>query len=232
MDNGIARLSDADLAWSAIRARGSQAESFLQGQLSQDITTLYPGGAWSLVLTPDSLVLSTCFARRDDDGLTLLVSRSLGDAVVQRLRRFTIRVDCRLEVDDATDGPFSTVADMVDALWPGDNEFAAQLTPQSYGAHFVATTVSFTKGCYTGQELVGRLDARGSSVPWRLVHVRGPSVERLNDVLRSKGPSGPSGVTTAVRVKQEVRGLGFAHRSLLGDRYLDTFDDVCIVEVP
>jgi len=35
--------------------------------------------------------------------------------------------------------------------------------------------VSFTKGCFTGQELVGRLDARGSSVPWRMVRASGPS---------------------------------------------------------
>jgi folate-binding protein YgfZ len=32
----------------------------------------------------------------------------------------------------------------------------------------VDRTVSFTKGCFTGQELVARLDARGSNVPWRL----------------------------------------------------------------
>jgi folate-binding Fe-S cluster repair protein YgfZ len=35
----------------------------------------------------------------------------------------------------------------------------------------VERTVSFTKGCYTGQELVARLDARGSNVPRRLVGV-------------------------------------------------------------
>lgn len=32
----------------------------------------------------------------------------------------------------------------------------------------VDRTVSFTKGCFTGQELVARLDARGSNVAWRL----------------------------------------------------------------
>ena len=35
-------------------------------------------------------------------------------------------------------------------------------------ADLVARTVSFTKGCYTGQELVARLDARGNRVPRRL----------------------------------------------------------------
>lgn len=38
-------------------------------------------------------------------------------------------------------------------------------------AGLVGRTVSFTKGCYTGQELVARLDARGSRVARRLVGV-------------------------------------------------------------
>ncbi|MCU1489162.1 MAG: folate-binding protein YgfZ, partial [Acidimicrobiaceae bacterium] len=37
-----------------------------------------------------------------------------------------------------------------------------------YEAGLVEQTVSFTKGCYTGQELVARLDARGANVPRRL----------------------------------------------------------------
>jgi folate-binding protein YgfZ len=36
----------------------------------------------------------------------------------------------------------------------------------------VPATVSFDKGCYTGQELVARIDSRGSNVPKRLQFVR------------------------------------------------------------
>jgi folate-binding protein YgfZ len=46
----------------------------------------------------------------------------------------------------------------------------------------VERSVSFTKGCYTGQELVARLDARGNNVPRRLVGVSGgpdPDGDRL-----------------------------------------------------
>jgi tRNA-modifying protein YgfZ len=42
------------------------------------------------------------------------------------------------------------------------------------GAWFVSSSVSFTKGCYTGQELVARLDARGSKVAR---HLRGLVIE-------------------------------------------------------
>ncbi len=47
----------------------------------------------------------------------------------------------------------------------------AELTEKTIAAEagLVDRTVSFTKGCYTGQELVARLDARGSKVARRLV---------------------------------------------------------------
>jgi folate-binding protein YgfZ len=52
-----------------------------------------------------------------------------------------------------------------------------ELTSKTIAAEagLVARTVSFTKGCYTGQELVARLDARGSKVPRRLVGVVAPA---------------------------------------------------------
>jgi len=46
-------------------------------------------------------------------------------------------------------------------------EIADRSIPAELG--LVARTVSFTKGCYLGQELVARIDARGSNVPKRLV---------------------------------------------------------------
>ena len=43
--------------------------------------------------------------------------------------------------------------------------------PASVGV--VDRSVSFTKGCYTGQELVARIDSRGGNTPTKLVGVRG-----------------------------------------------------------
>jgi folate-binding protein YgfZ len=120
---------------------------------------------------------------------------------------------------------------MIVAGWPSSAEFEVPLTPQTFGAAFVNATVSFTKGCFTGQELVGRLDARGSSVPWRLVRCVGASVQRVDDVLRSKGPDGPKGVTTVVATPQGVVALGIAHRTLLDPTYLAQIDDVTVEAV-
>ena len=197
-------------------ATGSQAHTFLQGQLTQDLTALVDEPRWSLVLAPDSVVVGSCLVTRDGDDLILSVERSLAEKVRARLARFLLRTECRLTIVDVDAGPFGDDDVRVRANWPGAPEFAAGLTPHSFGATFVATTVSFTKGCFTGQELVGRLDARGSRVPWRLVRASGPDRASVDAVLTSKGPAGPQGLTTVCSSDDGVEGIGLAHRSLLG----------------
>jgi folate-binding Fe-S cluster repair protein YgfZ len=199
-----------------IEARGDDAETFLQGQLSQDLTSLDPSGAWTLVLAPDSVVVTAALATRIDGGIDLVVPRELGEATATRLRRFLLRTKCTLSVREVDAGPYATIDELIEARWPGANEYAKSLTPHSFGRHFVDATISFQKGCFTGQELVGRLDARGSSVPWRFVHVTGPSAEAIDAVLASKGPEGPKGLTSWREREDSVEGLGIAHRTLIG----------------
>ena len=49
----------------------------------------------------------------------------------------------------------------------------------------VDRSVSFTKGCYTGQELVARIDARGDRVPTKLRRISGPA--QVGDTLVVNG---------------------------------------------
>ena len=56
------------------------------------------------------------------------------------------------------------------------SELDADTIPATVGQWVIDASVSFTKGCYTGQELVVRIDSRGGNVP-RLLHraeVQGP----------------------------------------------------------
>lgn len=230
MSEGTSETSETALTWSVIEARGEDALTFLQGQLSQDLARLDERGAWALVLAPDSVVVTTCFVTSRPDGFDLVVPRELGEVALARLRRFLLRTKCTLDLRPVDAGPFGSLDEQIDASWPGVGEFASGLTPHAFGRDFVAATIAFDKGCFTGQELVGRLDARGSSVPWRLVRVRGASVEAIDGVLRSKGPHGPQGVTSASVREGRVVGLGIAHRTLLG-ALGDGGDDVEVVEV-
>jgi folate-binding Fe-S cluster repair protein YgfZ len=231
MDDATDTVIDSTLQWSSIVATGPDAESFLQGQLSQDVAAIDARGVSSLLLAPDGIVLTSIHVTPMHDGFVLVVPRSLGEVALTRLRRFLLRTKCTLELADVAHGPYATTEEQIAAGRPGAAEFALGLTPQCFGASFVAETVSFTKGCFTGQELVGRLDARGSSVPWRMVRATGPSVERVDEVLRSKGPAATSGVTTSTRDGAPVVALGFAHRSLFGSEELTRADDVSVEEI-
>lgn len=60
----------------------------------------------------------------------------------------------------------------VDAVWPamGSEIVPGDTIPAETG--IVQMAVSFTKGCYPGQELVERMDSRGASAPRRLQRLR------------------------------------------------------------
>lgn len=64
--------------------------------------------------------------------------------------------------------------------------------PAEVGQWFIDASVSFTKGCYTGQELVARIDSRGGNAPRR---------------LRAVAAQVPLGVGDAVVVNGESVGL-------------------------
>lgn len=101
-------------------------------------------------------------------------------------------------------------------------------------ADLVEGYVSFTKGCYTGQELVARLEARGSHVPRRLrglVAPAGPSGEaavlgRAGDVIEDdRGPVGRlTSVGWSVRLGAAV-GLGLLARRVEPGTTVDVVGD-------
>jgi tRNA-modifying protein YgfZ len=69
-------------------------------------------------------------------------------------------------------------------------ELTDNTIPAEAGQWLIDTSVSFTKGCYTGQELVARIDSRGGNVPRpiRLVVVEGePMVAAGDEVVDGEG---------------------------------------------
>ena len=109
----------------------------------------------------------------------------------------------------------------------------AELTAKTIAAEagLVERTVNFTKGCYTGQELVARIDARGSNVPRRLVGVVAPEGPEAEQRLAAgmtlhagEAPEGDDavgdkvvGTLTSAAWSVEVGAwvaLGYLHRSV------------------
>ena len=90
-------------------------------------------------------------------------------------------------------------------------------------AGLVERTVSFTKGCYTGQELVARLDSRGSKVARRLCAiVPGSGMEQEPASLVGARLTTPDGAKEVGRITSAAwcpgvggpAGLAFVHRSV------------------
>ncbi len=204
------------LARDFVRVHGPETFSYLQGQLSQDVSNLEVGGAAdSFLLQPQGKVEAFVRVTRfEEDEAVLDVDAGYGQAVLDRLQRFKLRVKADIEPLDwrclALRGPHAhdlepVTGVVVSADWPGlpgidvlgvepgvpedvrlcgqdaweavrieagipvmGRELTARTIPAEAGV--VERAVSFTKGCYTGQELVARIDSRGGNVPR---HLRG-----------------------------------------------------------
>jgi folate-binding protein YgfZ len=147
---------------------GPDAQSYLQSQLSQDLTALPVGGAtWTLVLEPAGKVAALArVSRAGDDRFELDTDAGHGAALLERLERFKIRVKATTSLVAAPDdAPPRNERERIEFGWPamGHELIAGDTVPAGTGLTRVA--VSFTKGCYPGQELVERLDSRGAEAP-------------------------------------------------------------------
>lgn len=103
------------------------------------------------------------------------------------------------------------VSARIEATWPamGSEIEPGETIPAEIGVSDVA--VSFTKGCYPGQELVERMDSRGTTAPRVLLTVDVPPHTSVGDALVRNGAD--IGTVSSVR---GTRGLAFVKRSALG----------------
>jgi folate-binding protein YgfZ len=188
----------------AVEMHGPDAASYLQSQLSQDISRLEVGGsAWTFLLQPTGKldVLARVW-RVEDERFVLDTDAGFGEALAARLARFKIRVKADIVPlswrciavrgeGPVPDGALASwgvgydllaespqppagvdegdetrlLAARIDAGWPqmGTEIVPGETIPAETGVSDVA--VSFTKGCYPGQELVERMDSRGAAAP-------------------------------------------------------------------
>ena len=160
--------------------------TYLHSQVAQDLNELDVGSsAWTLVLEPSGKVESLArVARTADDRFDFDVDAGFGDALAARLNRFKIRVQAEISVVPAASPTPSNdhEAARVAAGWPrmGFEIVPGVTIPAITGVMPVA--VNFTKGCYPGQELVERMDSRGTDAPKQL---------RIVDVVQGAAPGDP-----------------------------------------
>ena len=185
-------------------------------------------GTDALLLQPQGKVVALVrVTRATEDAFVLDVDAGFGDAVVERLQRFLMRTKATVEPDAGWrvlalgwPGEHRVLAGY-DVALPHDAELVGadayeaarieagvpvmgrELTEQTIPAEatgVVERAVSFTKGCYTGQELVARIDSRGGNVARRLHGVEfapGAEVPAAGTELHDAAGSAVAVITSA-----------------------------------
>src|SRR5215212_2994535 len=164
-----------------VGVRGPDAEDFLQRMLSNDVTQA-PCDA--LLLTAKGRIVAPLrVLRRGDEDFLLLTEPGLGEAVRTTLLRARFAAKCEIEPEEhksvlVWDGDFSIAEEQLDAdteptateadverarIEAGVPAWGAEIDDSILPAEagLDRTHISFTKGCYPGQEPVARLHYRG-----------------------------------------------------------------------
>ncbi|MGC9155030.1 MAG: hypothetical protein ACP5HZ_05235 [Ferrimicrobium sp.] len=179
----------------SLQVTGPDAHRFLQGQLTNDLTRLDKTMPFlAAVCAPDGkLITIVSLQEMQNDTLRLITYREHLSQLRVRLTQFRIRIKADIAEEDLAWA--ATLSSEETPLWPLDTTLTTLGPDDDTGAlaHFsdlrlsrlaihlptdapeellvasvpglVTSAVSFTKGCYVGQELVARTDARGAKPP-------------------------------------------------------------------
>ena len=179
-----------------IRLSGDDARGFLQGLVTNDVAGALP--VWAALLTPQGKALFDFLVWADGDDLLLDVEASQAEALVRRLTLYRLRRPIRIAIDTglavhwSRDGTEGVADPRLPAL--GQRWIARPSPPvDGWQAHRLSlgvtegiselgngetlwlecnarelNGVSFTKGCYIGQENTARMHHR-AKVNRRLV---------------------------------------------------------------
>lgn len=170
-----------------LRITGSDAKTFLQGLLTNDLDKIEQGLVYTAMLTPQGKYLADFFVLRDGDTILLDTDAQQTDMLAKRLTMYKLRADVTITEDarHMTRGldpmPAGAFADpRHPALgWraydgqPGDDtdwtalevqhiipQAGIELTPDSFLLEMGferLNGVDFKKGCYVGQEVTARM---------------------------------------------------------------------------
>ena len=150
---------------------GPDAATYLQSQASQDLRGMAVGDErWTFFLQPTGKVdVLARVTMTGEETFRLDTDPGFGETLESRLNRFKIRVKATVSAKPDEAGSTGPDEDeRIAAAWPkmGAEIVPGETIPAETGLTDVA--ISYTKGCYPGQELVERMDSRGSTAPRHL----------------------------------------------------------------
>ena len=164
-----------------VRVAGPDAEDYLQRMVSNDVAALEVGAACdALLLTAKARIIAPLrIVRRARDDFLVLTEPELGDVVHSQLLRTRFAAKAEIEPEQHESWLVVGGEEVLDERPPGDEaseeeverwriesrtpkwgaELDDKILPAEAGLE--KTHISFTKGCYPGQEPIARQHYRG-----------------------------------------------------------------------
>ncbi|SMN13005.1 Folate-dependent protein for Fe/S cluster synthesis/repair in oxidative stress [Bathymodiolus heckerae thiotrophic gill symbiont] len=139
-----------------LKVSGKDAQSFLQGQLSNDIDKITEG-EWQLnaYCQHQGRIIALMWVGRQEDGFYLDFAPDLYAVVQNRLKMFALNAEV----------VFSEIGNQESPIEEAQVTLASseKFIPQDLNLDIDEVGISFTKGCYPGQEVVARVHYLGKS---------------------------------------------------------------------
>jgi folate-binding protein YgfZ len=151
-----------------ITVSGADKVGFLQGQLTQDVGRLTGAEPlWSAWCNPKGRVMAILRLFDQGESIGLLVPASLADQIIRRLTMYRFRADVKFDVSDDWQSLIGDNDANAAALIRSGIPFIDDTNTELFTPHMLNLdklgALSFTKGCYTGQEIVARTEHLGKS---------------------------------------------------------------------
>ena len=151
-----------------ITVSGPDAVEFLQGQLTQDVSKLADQGrllaAWC---NPKGRVIVVIRLIALDNAIGMLVPSSMTETLVARLTMYRLRSKVDFDVGEVPPGTLDDDETDRFALIRAGRAFIDEANSEAFTPHMLnldkLDAISFSKGCYTGQEVVARTEHLGKS---------------------------------------------------------------------
>jgi tRNA-modifying protein YgfZ len=199
-----------------VEVAGPDALSYLDSQCTQDLSGLAVRARLeTLLLAPSGdLVTVARVTRTEPERLELEIPVGTSDATIARLERFAIRakVDVASSADEPADPWLATVGARIAEQIPGAAELARNLVPHALSQTLRERTVSFTKGCYPGQELVARMQSRNATPPYVLRRCELDGAAQVGAVVGDPSKDGALTSVVCDEATSTWRALAVLHR--------------------
>jgi folate-binding protein YgfZ len=214
-----------------IRITGEDRVSFLQGLLTQDVTRLSEEKIqFAAMLSPQGKILHDMFLIHLDDAILLDTQAAYADTLLKRLSLYKLRAKVSIEALTTPDTQGAALPALPDPRHPelaqrhclspvtchlplslGIPELGRDFAPDSVVAldagYDLLHAVSFSKGCYVGQEVTARMHykniaRRGFYQLWREGAVAKLALLRFED----HAPIGSSLVVEGITYEPRLPG--------------------------